>query len=52
MAMRVTDRMPTDDKLAQVRMIVHEFENYKRGAEGVLRERQSGWRALTTMQLH
>jgi GGDEF domain-containing protein len=52
MAMRVPDRMPADDKLAQVRMIVHEFENYKRGAEGVLRERQSGWRALTTMQLH
>lgn len=51
MAMQVPDRMPVTDKLAQIQVIVKEFESYKRGAEGALRERQSGWRALTTMQL-
>lgn len=50
-AMQVPDRLPVEDKLAQIQSIVREFESYRKGAEGALKERQSGWRALVTMQL-
>jgi GGDEF domain-containing protein len=52
MAMQVPDRMPVADKLAQIQIIVREFESYRKNAEGDLKERQNGWRALTAMQLH
>jgi hypothetical protein len=50
-AMQVPDRLPVEDKLAQIQSIVREFESYRKGAEGALKERQSGWRALVSMQL-
>jgi GGDEF domain-containing protein len=50
-AMQVPDRLPIDDKLAQIQAIVREFESYRKGAEGALKDRQSGWRALVSMQL-
>jgi GGDEF domain-containing protein len=52
MAMQVPDRMPVADKLAQIQIIVREFESYRKNAEGDIKERQNGWRALTAMQLH
>jgi GGDEF domain-containing protein len=51
MAMQVPDRLPVDDKLAQIQTIVREFESYRKGAEGALKARQNGWRALVSMQL-
>jgi len=50
-AMQVSDRLSEADKLAQIQKIVHEFESYRKCAEGALKERQSGWRALVSMQL-
>jgi GGDEF domain-containing protein len=50
-AMQVPDRSPVEDKLAQIQAIVREFESYRKGAEGELKERQKGWRALVSMQL-
>jgi len=50
-AMQVPDRLPIDDKLAQIQSIISEFENYRKGAEKALKERQSEWRALASMQL-
>jgi GGDEF domain-containing protein len=50
-AMQVTDRLPVNDKMAQIQTIVHEFDSYRKGAEGALKERQSGWRALVYLQL-
>jgi GGDEF domain-containing protein len=50
-AMQVPDRSPVDDKLAQIQAIVREFESYRKGAEGALKDRQCGWRALVSMQL-
>ena len=50
-AMQVPDRLPVEEKLAQIQSIVREFESYRKGAEGALKDRQSGWRALASMQL-
>ena len=50
-AMQVPDRLPVEDKLALIQSIVREFESYRTGAEGALKDRQSGWRALVSMQL-
>lgn len=47
-AMQMPDRLPAADKLAQIQKIVHEFENYKKGVESALKDRQNGWRALTS----
>ncbi len=51
MAMQVPDRLPVDDKLAQIQLIVREFESYRKSAEVALKDRQNGWRALVSMQL-
>ncbi len=48
MAMQIPDHLPVEDKLAQIQKIVQEFESYRKGVEGALRERQGGWRELTT----
>jgi GGDEF domain-containing protein len=50
-SMQVPDRSPVEDKLAKIQAIVREFESYRKGAEGELKERQKGWRALVSMQL-
>jgi hypothetical protein len=49
LAMQIPDHLPDDDKLALVRTILHEFENYSKNAEDVLRERTANWRALAAI---
>jgi hypothetical protein len=46
MARQVRGALPDSDKLALVNTILREFETYRTSAEGALRDRQSGWRAL------
>jgi GGDEF domain-containing protein len=50
-AMQVSDMLSVADKLAQIQNIVHEFEIYRKCAEGALKARQNAWRALVSMQL-
>jgi GGDEF domain-containing protein len=49
LAQQIPDRLPDEDKLALIRTILHEFEVYGHGAEGALRERTTGWRALVIL---
>jgi len=51
MAMQAPDSLPEDDKLALIQTILQEFEGYRKGTEGELRDRQNRWRRLTAMQL-
>jgi hypothetical protein len=44
---QIPDRLPDDDKMALVRAIISEFENYRRDAEENIRDRRSSWRILT-----
>ena len=46
LTMQMPDRLPDADKLALIRAVVHEFENYRNSSEGALRERLAGWRSL------
>lgn len=48
LSLQLPDRLGDDDKLTLIRTILHEFEVYRNGAEGALRERQAGWRGLAT----
>jgi GGDEF domain-containing protein len=52
MARQVRGGLPDADKLALIQTILHEFETYRASAEGALRDRQSGWRALGATLLH
>ena len=52
MARQVRDGLPDADKLALIQTILREFETYRDSAEGALRDRQSGWRALGATLLH
>jgi GGDEF domain-containing protein len=47
LALQLPDRLSEDEKLIQVRAVLHEFESYRNASEGTLREQLSGWRALT-----
>lgn len=47
MAMQIPDRMENSERLAVVKTILHQFENYRTGVETALWERQKGWRSLT-----
>jgi hypothetical protein len=47
-ALSSPDRLPAADKLAAIKTIVHEFEHYRNGAEAALRDRLTGWRAITS----
>jgi GGDEF domain-containing protein len=51
-ARQVRDGLPNADKLALIQTILREFATYRDSAEGALRERQSGWRALGATLLH
>jgi hypothetical protein len=46
LALQIPDRASTDEKLIQIRTILHEFEVYRQGVENALRQRQAAWRAL------
>jgi len=51
LGLKVPDRLPDADKLALIREIVREFEQYRNSADNTLRERVSGWRALAARLL-
>jgi GGDEF domain-containing protein len=46
LSLQLPDRLPDADKLALIRVIIHEFENYRDGSERAARERLSAWRGL------
>jgi GGDEF domain-containing protein len=48
LSMQLPDRLPEEEKLAQIRTVMHEFENYRKKAETALRERSAGWRGVTS----
>lgn len=47
LARQMPDRLSETDMLPIIKSIVHEFELYRHGADGALRERQMAWRTLT-----
>jgi len=47
LALQLRDRLPEDDKLALIRAVVFEFEQYQKSSENVLRELTTAWRGLT-----
>jgi GGDEF domain-containing protein len=49
LGLQIPDRLPDEDKLALIRTILHEFESYRKGAEGALKERTAGWRGLVIL---
>jgi GGDEF domain-containing protein len=49
LAQQIPDRLPDEDKLAMLRIVLHEFENYRESAEGALKERTAGWRGMAIM---
>jgi GGDEF domain-containing protein len=48
LALQLPDRMPEADKLAQIRAVLREFENYRHRTESELRNRTSEWHTLVT----
>jgi len=51
LSLQLPDRLPDADKLALIRVIVHEFENYRDGSERAARERLNAWRGLVEKML-
>jgi GGDEF domain-containing protein len=51
LSLKMPDRLPEDDKIALIRQVLHEFEQYRKHTEESLRERLSGWRALVSFLL-
>lgn len=47
-ALQLPDRLPEDEKLAQVRGILKEFENYRKRSEAEMRDRTTEWRATVS----
>jgi GGDEF domain-containing protein len=45
-ARSIPDRLPESELLPAIKSILQEFEGYRKGADGALRERQAGWRLL------
>ena len=48
LALQLPDRLNDDEKLAQIRSVVREFENYRRAGEDELRNRTADWRSLVS----
>jgi GGDEF domain-containing protein len=48
-ALRLPDHIPDEEKLAQIRAVLHEFENYRDRSDGELRNRTTEWRALVSL---
>jgi GGDEF domain-containing protein len=46
LALQLPDRLPEEEKLAQVRLVLREFENYRSRSEAELRNRTTEWRAV------
>jgi GGDEF domain-containing protein len=49
LALQLPDRLPDDEKLAQIRSVVREFESYRRAGEDELRNRTADWRSLVSL---
>jgi GGDEF domain-containing protein len=49
LALQLPDRLPEKEKLAQVRGILREFENYRTRSEAELRARTTDWRAIVSL---
>jgi len=45
-ALQLPDRLPDEEKLAQIRAVLREFENYRDQTETELRNRTTEWRSL------
>ena len=48
LALQLPDRLPEDEKLAQVRLVLREFENYRSRSEAELRSRTTEGRAVVS----
>lgn len=48
LALQLPDRLPDDEKLAQIRSVIREFEIYRRSGEDELRNRKAVWRSLVS----
>lgn len=46
LALQLPDRLPDGEKLAQIRGVLHEFENYRNRSEAELHNRTIEWRTL------
>jgi GGDEF domain-containing protein len=46
LSLQLPDRLPEEEKLAQVRLVLREFENYRSRSEAELRNRTTEWRAV------
>ena len=46
LALQLPDRLPDEEKLAQIRAILREFQNYRKFSEDELRNRSCEWRSL------
>ncbi len=49
LALQLPDRLPDEDKLAQIRTVLREFENYRNRSETELRDRTTEWRSLVSI---
>jgi GGDEF domain-containing protein len=47
-SLQLPDRLPEEEKLAQIRAVLREFDNYRKNAENAQRERLAGWRATSS----
>ncbi len=51
LALQLPDRLPDEEKLAQIRGILREFQNYRKRSEDELRNRSFEWRSLVSFPL-
>lgn len=49
MARRLRDRLPDEEKLALIKLILQEFEGYRAESERAIRESTGNWRSLVTL---
>jgi GGDEF domain-containing protein len=48
LALQLPDRLPDEEKLAQIRAVLSEFENYRNRSEAEIRNRATEWHGLAT----
>jgi GGDEF domain-containing protein len=49
LSLQLPDRLPEEEKLAQVRLVLREFENYRSHSDAELRNRTIEWRAVVSL---
>jgi GGDEF domain-containing protein len=52
LALQLRDRLPDQEKIAQIRAILREFEKYRDRSETEMRNRTSEWRGLVSFLFH